>query len=122
MSIDTTAVEDVPVKLRTPPQAGIESREETPAVSDSVEIPNVRTAADLAVDGLEKAIAGRTASDGPDEHQVVDAAVVAAGGWRRLVLGLLVGVIFGALVALVLPRESSEAELAQARNDDDPDP
>lgn len=30
---------------------------------------------------------------------------VAAGGWRRIVLGLLLGFLVGALIALVLPRD-----------------
>ncbi|MCC5948617.1 MAG: hypothetical protein JJT89_09200 [Nitriliruptoraceae bacterium] len=30
---------------------------------------------------------------------------VAAGGWRRMLIGLLLGILAGALVALVLPRD-----------------
>jgi hypothetical protein len=32
---------------------------------------------------------------------------VAAGGWRRAVVGLLVGAAAGALVALVVPRDDA---------------
>jgi hypothetical protein len=43
---------------------------------------------------------------GLDEREAeVARRPVAAGGWRRAVLGLAVGAVAGALVALVLPRE-----------------
>jgi hypothetical protein len=40
-----------------------------------------------------------------DLHLEPAARHVAAGGWRRAVVGLLVGAAAGALVALVVPRE-----------------
>ncbi len=42
---------------------------------------------------------------GPADGEPGPADTSAPGGWRRVLLGLLVGVAFGALLALVLPRE-----------------
>lgn len=45
-------------------------------------------------------------SENPVERLDRTGDYVAAGGWRRGVVGFLVGLIFGALVALTLPRDS----------------
>lgn len=36
----------------------------------------------------------------------VDPRTVAAGGWRRALVGLAVGIVAGAAVALVVPRDA----------------
>ena len=89
-------------------------------MSQSANTQGARSIADLAPHALQDTTVSRTTLHGTDGHQNAEVAVVAAGGWRRLVLGLLVGMIFGALVALVLPRQPSGMELPRARNDHDP--
>lgn len=40
---------------------------------------------------------------------------VAAGGWRRAVIGVAVGALAGALVAMLLPREEGPRRTVTAR-------
>jgi hypothetical protein len=65
--------------------------------------------ADEQTDATMGALGGPVASSDPAaevEPLAADGPLVtpAPGGWRRVLLGLLVGLVAGALLALVLPR------------------
>ena len=65
----------------------------------------------------------------PSDHELLDAEVqqfehearrIAAGGWRRAVVGFALGAVAGVATALVLPRD--EGPRRRLRPSDRPDP
>jgi hypothetical protein len=63
-----------------------------------------------------------TTEEAPAQHDADEAhgRPVAPGGWRRIVIGLLVGLLAGAAIALAMPRDDGPRRRSLLDDLDDP--